>query len=400
LRACAARLDIAASQCRHTLDGDGSIVAPIAYPPPPSGQQNPQLQQHSSTLAPHPVPTPERRTCRDLFDARMHSNLSTDRRGGYSEKSDLSFPSAAYRRTLAQLERFARDRSATILLEGESGTGKSTLARFVHERSPRASRPFQPVVLSTIEDPLAGSELFGHVVGAFTDARQSRAGQFASANGGTVFLDEIGKASMAVQYKLLDVVERRDFRPIGSDRDTRVDIRLVAASNVPLEKEVATGRFLPDLHARLCAFRVRVPALRERRADIPLLVAQSVAAHARRCGYGAPPTVHPALMDALQRAEWPNNLRQLDSSLHRIIVDADGATELTLDHCEDESLGLWELARADRRLTPERIAEAIEREGSVSAAARHLKVDRSTLHRHQRRMREELRDDHQTRNDA
>jgi DNA-binding NtrC family response regulator len=316
----------------------------------------------------------------------MPLNLSAGQRGAtYSETSDLSFPSAAYRRVLAQLERFARDGNATILLEGESGTGKTTLARFIHARSPRATRPFQQVVLSTIEDPLAGSELFGHVSGAYTDARQSRSGQFASANGGTIFLDEIGKASLAVQYKLLHVVECREFRPVGSDRDVRVDVRLVAASNVSLADEAARGRFLPDLHARLCAFRVRVPSLRERRADIPTLVAQSLGAHARRAGYGAMPQVHPELMDALQRAEWPNNLRQLDAAVHRILVDADGAPELTLEHCEDESLGLHTLGRADRALTPERIADAIKQEGSVSGAARRLKVDRTTIHRHQRR---------------
>ena len=316
----------------------------------------------------------------------MPLNLSADHRGGYSEKSDLSFPSAAYRRVLSQLERFARDPAATILLEGESGTGKTTLARFIHARSPRAARPFQQVILSTIEDPLAGSELFGHVSGAYTDARQSRSGQFASANGGTVFLDEIGKASLAVQYKLLHVVERGEFRPVGSDREVRVDVRLVAASNVPLAEQAANGRFLPDLYARMCSFRVRVPSLRERRADIPMLVAQSLGAHALRCGYGAVPQVHPELMDALQRAEWPNNLRQLDSAMHRILVDADGAPELTLDHCEDESLSLRQCSRADRVLTPERIAEAIESEGSISGAARLLRVDRTTIHRYQRRL--------------
>jgi DNA-binding NtrC family response regulator len=316
----------------------------------------------------------------------MPQSLSSDQQANsYSKTSDLSFPSAAYRRVLAQLERFARDGNATILLEGESGTGKTTLARYIHARSPRAAGPFQQVVLSTLDDPLAGSELFGHVAGAFTDARHSRAGQFASANRGTVFLDEIGKAALAVQFKLLHVIEYGEFRPIGSDREVRVDIRLVTASNVPLADEAEQGRFLPDLYARLCSFRVQVPALRERRADIPMLVEQSLRTHARRAGYCAVPRVHPELMDALQRADWPNNLRQLDAAVHRILVDAEGATELTLDHCEDEGLGLRQLAKTERRLTPEIIAQAIEQEGSVSGAARRLRVDRTTIHRHQRR---------------
>jgi DNA-binding NtrC family response regulator len=320
------------------------------------------------------------------------STLPNQRAGGlYSNTSDLSFPSIAYRRVLAQLDRFARDNTATILLEGESGTGKTSMARYIHARSARAERAFQHVVLSTLEDPLAGSELFGHVTGAYTDARRSRPGQLADANGGTVFLDEIAKASLAMQSKLLHVVEYKEFRPVGADRQIRVDIRLVAATNVFLEDAVAQGRFLPDLHARLSAFRVCLPSLRERRVDIPLLVTQSIRAHAHRCGYGAPPMIHAELMDALQRADWPNNLRQLDAAVHRILVDADGAPELTLEHCEDEHLGLHRYAEAAKPPTSERIAEAIASEGSVSAAARLLRVDRTTIHRHQRRANERSR---------
>src|SRR5882672_9708402 len=161
---------------------------------------------------------------------------------GVNDASLSQFPSATFRRTLAQLERFARDRRATILLVGESGTGKTTLARHIHQASPRADRAFQRVVLSTLDDALAGSELFGHVSGAYTDARQSRPGQFASANGGTVFLDEIGKSSLSVQQKLLHVVEYGEFRPVGADREVLVDVRLVAATNLSLEDAVADGK--------------------------------------------------------------------------------------------------------------------------------------------------------------
>jgi DNA-binding NtrC family response regulator len=240
-------------------------------------------------------------------------------------------------------------------------------------------------VLSTLEDTLSGSELFGHVAGASTDARQSRTGQFASANGGTLFLDEIGKASLAVQYKLLHAGESGEFRPVVSDRDMRVDVRLVVATNIALEEASIAGRFLPDLNARLSAFRVRVPSLRERRADIPLLAQQSLRVHAMRCGYGTTPTIHAELLSALQRADWPNNLRQLDATMHRLLVDAEGAMELTLAHCEDDSLDLHKYAESSQPLTAQRIADAIASEGSVSAAARLLKVDRTTIHRHQRR---------------
>lgn len=323
-----------------------------------------------------------------LQQASMRPHTSpSPRHEQYAERSELTYPSAAYNRVLTQLDRFARDTNATILLEGESGTGKTTLARYVHSRSPRAAGPFQQVVLSTLDDMLSGSELFGHVAGAYTDARQSRTGQFASANGGTLFLDEIGKASLAVQYKLLHAVEAGEFRPIGSDRDMRVDVRLVVATNIALDEAAISGRFLPDLNARLSAFRVRVPSLRERRADIPLLVQQSLRVHALRCGYGTIPSIHADLLAALQRAEWPNNLRQLDATMHRLLVDAEGAPELTLAHCEDDNLDLHRYVESSRPLTAQRIADAIASEGSVSAAARLLKVDRTTIHRHRRSMR-------------
>jgi DNA-binding NtrC family response regulator len=312
---------------------------------------------------------------RPSADDRSFSNTGT---------SDPSYPSAAYRRLLEQVERFARDDRATILLEGESGTGKTTLARHIHSRSRRASQPFQQVVLATIEDSLAASALFGHVDGAFTDARRSRPGHFASANGGTVFLDEIGKASLTVQHRLLHIVEYGSFHPVGADREVRVDVRIVAATNVSLAEQAAAERFLPDLLARLSSFRVHVPPLRERRADIPMLAMESLRAHSYRRGLPAPPRIHEDLLHALRLAPWPNNLRQLDAAMHRILVDADGAPELTLDHCEDDSLALRESANG-RKLTPELIADAIERKGTKAGAARFLNVNRKTLYRNMKR---------------
>jgi two-component system response regulator HydG len=216
------------------------------------------------------------------------------------------------------------------------------------------------VVLSTLDDNLAASDLFGHVRGAYTDARHQRSGCFSSASGGTLFLDEIGKASASVQRKLLHAIERREIWPVGSDRAVRIDVRLVAATNVPLEQLVATAGFLPDLLARLNAFRVRIPPLRERAGDIPALVEQFLEARATQCGYtDGTPSVDARLLQVLQAASWPNNLRQLDAAMHRILVDSDGASELTLAHCEDDTLGLHRYAQAARTLTPERIADAI-----------------------------------------
>lgn len=292
------------------------------------------------------------------------------------------YRSAAYQAALLRLARFALDDTAAILLQGESGTGKTSLARHAHTVSRRASGPFQHVVLSTLDDNLASSELFGHVAGAFTDARRPRAGHFASANRGTLFLDEIGKASLALQAKLLHAIEYGEIKPVGSDRGIRVSTRIIAATNVNIDQLVESGRFLPDLHARLETFRIVLPPLRERRADIPILARECVCRHAAGCGYGEhPPAIHDALMAALRRAPWPNNLRQLDGTLHRLMLEADGATVLTLGHCTD-TLSYLATERADpKALTADQIRHALAGAGSKSGAARRLGVDRKTLRR-------------------
>jgi DNA-binding NtrC family response regulator len=294
------------------------------------------------------------------------------------------FRSVAFNNAIARIDRFARDRQATILIEGESGTGKTWIARYIHQQSSRAAASFHCVLLSAMDDALAGSELFGHVVGAFTDARRNRAGHFVSANGGTLFLDEVGKASRAIQQKLLHAVEYSEIRPVGADRDVRVDVRIVLASNIPLATLVERGEMLPDFFARVSAFRVELPPLRNRRADIPLLVEQYVTKHATACGYTVAPGVDPDLMRALQGAPWPHNLRQLDSTMHRILVDADGAMTLTPEHCLDDLAYLAD-ATSGASLSTERVDDALSRAKSVSGAARLLGVHRTTLHRFQGR---------------
>lgn len=208
----------------------------------------------------------------------------------------LESRSPKFRRALALLEKFAKHERVNVLLVGDSGTGKSAFARHLHDRSPRAGQVFHQVVLSAISDGLTSSDLFGHVQGAFTDAHAPRAGRFASASGGTLFLDEIGKASAVVQHSLLDAVERREFTPVGADRSVRVDVRIVAATNVELRDLVDEGTFLPDLRQRLDVFTVRLPTLRERREDIHDLVEHLVDWHAPELGYRRPPRIDPDLM--------------------------------------------------------------------------------------------------------
>jgi DNA-binding NtrC family response regulator len=300
---------------------------------------------------------------------------------------NLEFSSRAYLKAVAQAERFARAGRATVLIEGESGTGKTHIARYLHRLSPRARGAFQYIVLSAIDDSLAGSELFGHVTGAFTDARHNRVGLFASAAGGTLFLDEIGKASRAVQQKLLHAVECGEIRPVGSDRDVRIDVRIVAASNVPLAALAADDLFLSDLYARLSGFRIVLPPLRDRRDDIPVLVDFFVNARCGEAGYRQAPQVQSSLLEALENAPWPNNLRQLDATIFRLLVDAENAPALGLEHCRDDLAYLRHIADADfHPLTASEVEAAIARAGgSVSGAARLLGVNRTTIQRARKR---------------
>ena len=301
-------------------------------------------------------------------------------------ESSLEFRSTPYLRALRQIELYARAQGISILLEGESGTGKTRLARYIHRLSPRASGPFETVDLGALDDGVASSELFGHTAGAFTDARRNRAGLFVSASGGTLFLDEIGKASLAVQRKLLRAIELGEVRPVGADRGVRVDARVIVASNIPIGRLVEQDKFLPDLCARLEVFRVTLPPLRERRADIPILVSHYVELHAPHCGYRVAPQVDSDLMFALQRAPWPNNLRQLDSTIHRMLIHAEGAPRLSRELCADDLEYLNQYGKPkEPTLRIDSVEQAVEIAGSVAGAARLLGRHRSTIYRERQR---------------
>jgi transcriptional regulator with GAF, ATPase, and Fis domain len=212
---------------------------------------------------------------------------------------------------------------STVLITGETGTGKELVARAIHSRSAQRDMPLIKVNCAAIPDTLLESELFGHVRGAFTGATATKKGRFALADGGTIFLDEIGTLSPAVQGKLLRVLQEREFEPLGSERTERVDVRVIAATNRDLRQLVSDGRFQEDLFYRLNVIPVHMPPLRERPEDIPILVEHFIHKHEQRTGRRIE-RVEDAALAALQQYEWPGNVRELENTIERAVVLSPG----------------------------------------------------------------------------
>ena len=264
---------------------------------------------------------------------------------------------------------------ANVLVLGETGVGKDVLAEALHDRSPRAGAPFLRINCATLSATLLESELFGHERGAFTGARQSKPGLLEMANGGTVFLDEIGELPLEMQAKLLLVLEERSVRRVGAVRGTQIDVRFIAATNRDLSAEIQSGRFRADLFYRLDGFRMAVPALRERLEDLETLVAHFVR---QACAqqHRAPPMVEPDAFDALRRQPWPGNLRELRNVIERTLVLHDGPAITAGDLWTHETP--IAAAPADDERT--RITDALARcGGNQSRAARLLGISRNTL---------------------
>jgi DNA-binding NtrC family response regulator len=220
------------------------------------------------------------------------------------------------------------DSDSTILVTGESGTGKEVVARAIHYNSSRANKTLIPVNCGAIPNELLESELFGHVKGAFTGATSNRVGRFELANGGTIFLDEIAEMSTTLQVKLLRVLQERTFEPVGSAKSVEVDVRIIAATNVELERAVAEGRFREDLYYRLNVIPIHIPALRERTSDIPLLIHHFIEkfnVSKKRSLTG----ITPEAVEILSSYMWPGNIRELENLIERIaIIKGSGRIEL------------------------------------------------------------------------
>ena len=278
------------------------------------------------------------------------------------------------------------DTEATVLITGESGTGKELVAKALHSLSSRRNGPFVPVNCAAIPRDLLESELFGHLKGAFTGAVKDRAGKFQLADGGTLFLDEVGDLPVDLQAKLLRALQEREVSPVGGEVAQKVDVRVLAATNAELDKAIEEGRFREDLYYRLAVIPIHLPALRERREDIPLLVRHFAARHG-----GEQVRFNDRVLQILREFSWPGNVRELENTVERLLILRRGDVVEPEDlpaqigrkrpavagtkvlNLPDEGYSLEDLER-------EAVMEALERTNwNQTAAARFLRIPRHTL---------------------
>jgi two-component system, NtrC family, response regulator HydG len=276
----------------------------------------------------------------------------------------------------------AKNTNATVLINGESGTGKELVARALHYGSNAAAAPFVPVNCGGIPDSLLESELFGYVKGAFTGATENRAGFFQTADGGTIFLDEISNTSLAMQAKLLRVLQEKEFYMVGSKKPNKVNIRIVAATNVDLMQLVKKGLFREDLYYRLNIISIDLPPLRERDTDVMLLLDFFLNKYVRELGKG-PMQFSPKALKALTGYAWPGNVRELQNLVHRLVIMADDNTIDTPDLPENFRFSATRSQRLNRRLAEvekDYITDVLAaNKNNISQAAQILGIDRKTL---------------------
>ncbi len=283
---------------------------------------------------------------------------------------------------------------APVLIRGESGTGKELVARAIHLGGPRSAAPFVPVNCTALPDSLLESELFGHAAGAFTGATSARRGLFVEADGGTLFLDEIGDMDVALQAKVLRVVQDGEVRAVGADGSRRVDVRLIAATHQNLERLVAEGRFREDLFYRLNVVPLELPPLRDRPEDIPALIHSFLARAQQRNPHSPVRSLAPEVVGALGRQPWPGNVRELENVIERLVVigrgEVVGPDDLAM-FVSPAAAAAPPVERARRELVPLRQLEGdyidwviSQCGGNKTRAAEILGVNVSTIHRRKR----------------
>ncbi|HEX4949610.1 MAG TPA: sigma-54 dependent transcriptional regulator [Blastocatellia bacterium] len=310
--------------------------------------------------------------------------------------------------------------NTTVLITGETGTGKELIARAIHQHSPRNARPLVALNCAAIPEQLLEDELFGHVKGAFTGAHNARVGRFEQADGGTLFLDEIGDMSLPLQAKLLRVLQEREFEKLGSSRTTKVDVRIIAATSADLEKRVADGSFRPDLYYRLNVVHLRLPTLRARREDIQPLAKQLLGRFCTSAGL-PPKTIAAEVWEALTNYYWPGNVRQLQNAMERAAALSGARLDIQLHDLPEEVRGGAGLgigtplaesnlpvpaiptAIPDEGLSYEAVVATVERElllkslkktgGNKVRAAKLLHMKRTTFAEKLKRLQSEVEDD-------
>ncbi len=302
---------------------------------------------------------------------------------------DIISKSPVMRRLFSILPEVAQSES-TVLLQGESGTGKELLARAVHSLSPRAQGAFVAVNCGALPDTLLESELFGHVAGAFTDAKRNRVGRFGLAEGGTLFLDEIGDISPALQVRLLRVLEERSYEPLGSSKTVRTNVRIVAASNKDLSQLVEKDSFRKDLYYRINVVKLELPPLSQRKEDIPLLSEHFIERLNKLRNKNVSGLSHEALA-VFMRHDWPGNIRELENVIeYAFILCREGLIQpkclpeyLGSNACRVVDFAGFTLVDAERHT----IVDALDRNGwRRMAAARELGIDKNTLRRKIKRL--------------
>jgi len=294
--------------------------------------------------------------------------------------------SNALRKVLQQVAKVA-PMDSTVLILGKTGTGKELIARAIHKRSNRSSRAFIRVNCAAIPSSLIASELFGHEKGAFTGALQRRLGRFESANGGTIFLDEIGELPAETQIALLRVLQEREIERVGSSQPISVDVRVLAATNRDLKAAVAAGSFREDLFYRLNVFPIQIPSLRERLDDIPLLVEYLIERYAKKAGKNIR-TIRKQTLELFQAYDWPGNIRELQNVIERAVVLCDGETfsvdETWLKGDQDRQAGpavalAASIADREREMIEVALAQSRGQVSGPTGAAAKLGMPRQTL---------------------
>jgi len=330
----------------------------------------------------------ETRTQEQLRNENLVLREEIDRSSMFEEIVGSSKP---LRQLLKQVEKVA-PLDSTVLILGQTGTGKELIARALHRRSKRANRPFIRVNCAAIPQSLIASELFGHEKGAFTGALQRRVGRFEAADGGTLFLDEVGELPMEAQIALLRVLQEKEFERVGSNHPISVDVRVIAATNRDLRAAVSAGTFRADLFYRLNVFPVVVPSLRERAEDIPLLVEYFVARYSKESGKSIP-HIGKQTLEHLQSYHWPGNIRELQNIVERALILSETDNFIVDENWlksepveSSPKRGLSALDDCEVEMIETALADTHGRVSGPSGAAAKLRIPRQTLESKIRRL--------------